>query len=138
VPVCAVGRVPCRSFAQIDTVKTRMQLQGQLGAARQYSNSIQALRVMAAEEGVASWFKGLSPALMRQATYGTVRYGAYEVIPRPLCHRSAGWSRHAHRPLTLFHGLSCSMLCEIRGDACASLTLDVVGCTCAYSRSRPF
>ena len=68
-----------QSAHQIDTVKTRMQLQGQLGAKRQYTNSFQALRVMAKEEGVASWFKGLSPALMRQATYGTVRYGAYEV-----------------------------------------------------------
>jgi hypothetical protein len=56
-----------------------MQLQGQLGATRVYTNSFQALGKMAVEEGYLSWFKGLSPALLRQATYGTVRYGAYEV-----------------------------------------------------------
>ena len=68
-------------FSQIDTVKTRLQLQGELGAKRQYTGMVHALRTIAAEEGLGGWFKGLSPALLRQATYGTIRYGAYEVHP---------------------------------------------------------
>ncbi len=67
---------------QIDTVKTRLQLSGELGAARQYTGMLDGLRTIAATEGLLGWFKGLSPALLRQATYGTIRYGAYEVRRR--------------------------------------------------------
>ena len=74
----------------IDVVKTRLQLQGlirlfggladwwisglvysrlfitgELGAARTYNNAFHALRVMWAQEGLASWWKGLTPALLR-------------------------------------------------------------------------
>lgn len=67
------------TVCQIDTVKTRLQLQGELGATRQYGGMLDALKKIAAEEGFSGWFKGISPALLRQATYGTIRYGAYEV-----------------------------------------------------------
>lgn len=60
-------------------MKTRLQLQGEAGAARKYTGIGDALSKIVAEEGVGGWFKGLSPALLRQATYGTIRYGAYEV-----------------------------------------------------------
>ena len=69
----------CATVCQIDTVKTRLQLQGELGATRQYGGMLDALKKIAAEEGFSGWFKGISPALLRQATYGTIRYGAYEV-----------------------------------------------------------
>jgi hypothetical protein len=64
----------------IDVVKTRLQIDGELGHKRQYTGSFNALRVMARTEGIGSWWKGISPAILRQATYGTIRYGAYEPI----------------------------------------------------------
>lgn len=95
----------------IDVVKTRMQLQGELGAARQYSGSLDALvkvpstqhththarartprllqqqcphpkpcltidsvaHQVARSEGVTALWKGVQPALLRQATYGSMR-----------------------------------------------------------------
>ncbi|KNC49084.1 carrier protein [Thecamonas trahens ATCC 50062] len=61
----------------IDVVKTRLQLQGELGATRAYTGVFDAVRTMARKEGIKALFGGLSPALLRQATYGSMRYGLY-------------------------------------------------------------
>jgi hypothetical protein len=50
-----------------DTVKTRMQLQGELGAARVYTSSINAAATIARTEGVTALWKGITPALLRQS-----------------------------------------------------------------------
>eukprot|EP00038_Savillea_parva_P001995 m.109160 g.109160 ORF g.109160 m.109160 type:complete len:309 (-) comp10687_c1_seq3:1246-2172(-) len=65
-----------------DTVKTRMQVQGELGAHRVYRHSLHAAVTIARSEGVAALWKGLGPALVRQSVYGTFRYGAYEPIKK--------------------------------------------------------
>ncbi len=36
------------------------------------------------EEGIRSLFNGISPALLRQATYGTIKIGLYHAIKRTL------------------------------------------------------
>ena len=64
----------------IDVVKVRMQLQGELGATRQYSSVTNAVPKIIRSEGVRGLFKGLQPALLRQATYGSIRMGIYEPI----------------------------------------------------------
>lgn len=64
----------------IDVVKTRLQLQGELGANRMYNGAFDAARKMYVTEGLKSWYKGITPALLRQATYGSLRYGLYEPI----------------------------------------------------------
>ena len=64
----------------IDVVKVRMQLQGELGAARQYSSVANAVPTIVRSEGARGLFKGLQPALLRQATYGSIRMGIYEPI----------------------------------------------------------
>lgn len=64
---------------QIDVAKTRMQILGQLGSGERPKNSVALLRQMEKTEGIGSWWKGMTPALLRQATYGTLRYGMYEV-----------------------------------------------------------
>ena len=68
----------------VDVVKTRLQLQGELGKQRAYKGSFHAAVTMARTEGVRSLFKGITPALLRQATYGTLRYGSYEPIKQAL------------------------------------------------------
>lgn len=64
----------------IDVVKTRMQLQGELGAAAKYKSSLQAFPTIVREEGLLALYKGVQPALLRQATYGSLRIGLYEPI----------------------------------------------------------
>ena len=85
----------------LDTVKTRMQLQGELGvrattppfaarpptappaqAKRVYNTAPEAFVAIARSEGAAGLFKGLPPALIRQSLYGTFRYGAYTPLVR--------------------------------------------------------
>lgn len=65
----------------IDTAKTRLQLQGQkigkTAETPQYRGMLNCWRRIAAEEGVAVLYRGLSPALLRQASYGTIKYGLY-------------------------------------------------------------
>jgi len=64
----------------MDTVKTRLQLQGELGSVRQYSGSFDAVGKIARNEGILAFWKGIAPALLRQATYGSMRYGFYTPI----------------------------------------------------------
>ena len=63
----------------IDVVKVRMQFSGS-NAGVEYKGSIDAARQIARNEGVGALFKGLKPALLRQATYGSMRYGLYTPI----------------------------------------------------------
>jgi hypothetical protein len=60
----------------IDVVKIRMQLQGKAGE-RQYSHAGQAVRHIYRSEGILAFTKGIKPALLRQATYGSLRIGLY-------------------------------------------------------------
>lgn len=64
----------------IDVVKVRMQLQGELGSAVKYKSSLSAFPTIVREEGFTALYKGVQPALLRQATYGAMRIGLYEPI----------------------------------------------------------
>jgi hypothetical protein len=64
----------------VDVTKVRLQLQGELGAQRIYKGFFDAVPKIARTEGVGALWKGLSPALLRQATYGSLRYGLYAPI----------------------------------------------------------
>ena len=76
VACCSAEVVTC----PIDVVKVRLQLQGELGAKRIYSGSFDAALKIFQTEGITALWKGISPALLRQATYGSLRYGSYEPI----------------------------------------------------------
>ncbi|KAJ3271772.1 hypothetical protein HDV01_006380 [Terramyces sp. JEL0728] len=58
----------------IDTIKTRLQLNGELA---QVSKSNVVMN-MIKEEGVFALWRGLTPSLLREASYSTIRMGLYE------------------------------------------------------------
>jgi len=68
----------------LDTAKTRQQLQGQESVGRvwgngnvRYRGTAHTISTIIRQEGVASIYRGLSPALVRQAVYGTIKFGLY-------------------------------------------------------------
>ncbi|XP_058467015.1 mitochondrial 2-oxoglutarate/malate carrier protein-like [Malaya genurostris] len=61
----------------LDLVKTRMQISGLGGAVKEYNNTFDAIAKIIRREGALALYKGLSAAIMRQATYTTTRLGVY-------------------------------------------------------------
>jgi len=61
----------------MDIVKTRMQLSGAGGGAREHKTAFHALVNISRKEGVLGLYNGLSAALLRQASYTTVRLGVF-------------------------------------------------------------
>eukprot|EP00929_Paragymnodinium_shiwhaense_P079816 TRINITY_DN41605_c0_g1_i1.p1 TRINITY_DN41605_c0_g1~~TRINITY_DN41605_c0_g1_i1.p1 ORF type:complete len:302 (+),score=71.55 TRINITY_DN41605_c0_g1_i1:61-966(+) len=60
----------------VDVVKTRLQMDG-ARQQRLYSGSMNCAAQLLRSEGPSAFFKGLTPALLRQSTYGSLRYGLY-------------------------------------------------------------
>lgn len=60
----------------LDVLKVRMQLQGEQGQ-RVYRHVGDAAIKIGRTEGWSAFFKGLKPAILRQATYGSLRVGLY-------------------------------------------------------------
>ncbi|KAL8595989.1 hypothetical protein ACOMHN_018301 [Nucella lapillus] len=75
----------CGTFP-IDTTKTRLQIQGQKIDARftdlKYRGMSHAFLRILREEGAVALYSGISPALLRQATYGTLKIGVYHTLKR--------------------------------------------------------
>jgi len=63
----------------VDVVKTRLQMDGS-GGVKMYNGALDCARKLSASEGPGALFKGLPPALVRQSTYGSLRYGLYGPI----------------------------------------------------------
>jgi len=72
----------------IDTAKTRLQVQGQVSneALRElrYRGMIHAIYRISREEGIRALYNGVKPAVLRQATYGTLKIGLYQGIKRTI------------------------------------------------------
>ncbi|GAB6019891.1 hypothetical protein CHUAL_001426 [Chamberlinius hualienensis] len=70
----------------IDTTKTRLQIQGQKNNASysevKYRGMLHALVRIANEEGLKALYSGIRPAVLRQATYGTIKIGVYYTAKR--------------------------------------------------------
>lgn len=70
----------------IDTTKTRLQVQGQqrdvLCQQSRYRGMTHALTHIAREEGVLALYGGIAPALLRQASYGTLKIGLYHYFKK--------------------------------------------------------
>jgi hypothetical protein len=114
----------------IDVTKTRLQLSGELGAATKYKGALDAVRTIVREEGLAALYKGVQPALLRQATYGSLRIGLYEPIKTALVEAlpvSGGPlpAPGAAAPPALLHKLLAGVLCGGMASAMCTPT-DVV------------
>jgi solute carrier family 25 protein 14/30 len=70
----------------IDTTKTRLQVQGQqrdvFCQQSRYRGMTHALMHIAREEGVRALYGGIAPALLRQASYGTLKIGLYHHLKK--------------------------------------------------------
>ncbi|CAH1104687.1 unnamed protein product [Psylliodes chrysocephalus] len=72
----------------IDTTKTRLQIQGQKldknHANLKYRGMVDCFIKIAKQEGFSSLYSGIWPAVLRQATYGTIKFGTYYTLKRIL------------------------------------------------------
>ncbi|CAF0874752.1 unnamed protein product [Didymodactylos carnosus] len=64
----------------IDVVKVRMQLQHELRGTIQYHGLLRGAIKIVQNEGLLTLWSGVEPALWREASYSTIRMGAYEPI----------------------------------------------------------
>lgn len=64
----------------LDLVKTRLQISGQGGTAKEFNGALDAISKIVKREGFSSLYKGLTAALLRQATYTTTRLGTYTFL----------------------------------------------------------
>lgn len=63
----------------LDLVKTRMQISGMGGAAKEFTSTFDAFTKILKREGFGI-YKGLDAGLLRQATYTTTRLGVYSAL----------------------------------------------------------
>ncbi|NXU81460.1 KMCP1 protein, partial [Oreotrochilus melanogaster] len=75
----------CGTFP-IDLTKTRLQVQGQLNDPKykeiRYRGMFHALVRICKEEGLKALYSGIAPAVLRQASYGTLKIGTYQSLKR--------------------------------------------------------
>ncbi|KAG8137714.1 putative Kidney mitochondrial carrier protein [Naja naja] len=75
----------CGTFP-IDLTKTRLQIQGQKNDAKhkdiRYRGMLHALVKIFREEGLKALYSGIAPAMLRQASYGTIKIGTYQSLKR--------------------------------------------------------
>ncbi|KAM6341741.1 kidney mitochondrial carrier protein 1 isoform 1-T1 [Podargus strigoides] len=75
----------CGTFP-IDLTKTRLQVQGQVNDAKykeiRYRGMLHALVRICREEGLKALYSGIAPAMLRQASYGTIKIGTYQSFKR--------------------------------------------------------
>lgn len=66
----------------IDTVKLRLQLQGAYAArdGPRYNGLVSGLYRVSRDEGIFALYYGISPAILRAATYSATRLGMYEPL----------------------------------------------------------
>ncbi|ALC45059.1 Bmcp [Drosophila busckii] len=70
----------------IDTTKTRLQIQGQkidqTFSKLRYTGMTDAFVKISKEEGLRALYSGIWPAVLRQATYGTIKFGTYYTLKK--------------------------------------------------------
>mmetsp|Transcript_32109 Transcript_32109/g.84782 ORF Transcript_32109/g.84782 Transcript_32109/m.84782 type:complete len:328 (-) Transcript_32109:179-1162(-) len=96
-----------------DVLKVRLQLQGQGGEARQYRNTLDAIGKITRQEGLMAFTKGLKPAVLRQLTYGSLRFGLYAQWKQVLGATAAKDSRDLLRKVSagVLSGGSAALVC---------------------------
>ncbi|GFR13190.1 kidney mitochondrial carrier protein 1 [Trichonephila clavata] len=102
----------------IDTTKIRLQVQGQVADARfkeiKYRGMTHALLRISKEEGIKALYSGIKPALLRQATYGTIKIGIYYSLKGVII-------KNPHDE-TLFKNVLCGITAGVIGSSIANPT----------------
>eukprot|EP01060_Flectonema_neradi_P004963 TRINITY_DN13289_c0_g1_i1.p1 TRINITY_DN13289_c0_g1~~TRINITY_DN13289_c0_g1_i1.p1 ORF type:complete len:285 (+),score=36.64 TRINITY_DN13289_c0_g1_i1:87-941(+) len=80
--LAGIGAITCMN--PVDVVKTRLQLQGEGGARKQYSGVLGTFRQVLRTEGVRGLYRGLSAAWLLQFSNVGTRFGGYAVIKKAL------------------------------------------------------
>ncbi|OBS79008.1 hypothetical protein A6R68_18618 [Neotoma lepida] len=101
----------------VDLTKTRLQVQGQSIDVRfkeiKYRGMFHALFRIYKEEGILALYSGIAPALLRQASYGTIKIGIYQSLKRLFVERL--------EDETLLINMICGVVSGIRMQAQGSL-----------------
>lgn len=108
----------CGTFP-IDTTKIRLQLQGQVDDTvykhSRYRGMFHAFTRIAHEEGFGALYKGIAPALLRQASYGTLKMGLYQRFKRLL-------SPHRNKEGSLPTNIMAGMMAGVISSSVANPT----------------
>lgn len=64
----------------LDTAKVRLQLQNTASGEKMYTNVFQCMGKIAKDEGVVSLWRGLTPGILRQMVFSSIRIGLYEPV----------------------------------------------------------
>ncbi|XP_002966666.2 mitochondrial substrate carrier family protein ucpB isoform X1 [Selaginella moellendorffii] len=104
----------------VNVVKVRMQLDGALSATqeRHYQGLLKGIVRVSKEEGISGLWRGTGAALLREASYSSIRMGLYEPLKRML-----GADNPSHTPLWI--KITAGSLAGVIGSAVANPT-DVV------------
>ncbi|XP_046961625.1 mitochondrial uncoupling protein Bmcp [Vanessa cardui] len=90
----------------IDTTKTRLQIQGQKIDPRhvelRYTGMVDCFVKTSKQEGIKALYCGIWPAVLRQATYGTIKFGTYYSLKQALAARRADGGANEHLPTNTF------------------------------------
>ncbi|KAL4608884.1 kidney mitochondrial carrier protein 1 isoform X2 [Arapaima gigas] len=107
----------CGTFP-IDLTKTRLQVQGQVGDMKyreiRYRGMLHALVRIGQEEGLKALYSGIAPALLRQASYGTIKIGTYQSFKRLLVEKP--------EDETLFMNVLCGIISGVISSSIANPT----------------
>lgn len=71
-------------FQPIDVVKTRLQVQGELGKTQitKYNGFGGGLMTIIKNESIGGLYKGIGASLLREGIYSTIRLGGYGTIEK--------------------------------------------------------
>ncbi|CAK1603637.1 unnamed protein product [Parnassius mnemosyne] len=90
----------------IDTTKTRLQIQGQKIDPRhvelRYTGMVDCFVKTSKQEGIKALYCGIWPAVLRQATYGTIKFGTYYSLKKVLAARRADGGSKEHLATNTF------------------------------------
>lgn len=102
----ASGMLATCVIQPIDMIKVRIQL-GQ-------GSAVQVTKNMLANEGIGTFYKGLSAGLLRQATYTTARLGSFKILTNKAVAANDG------KPLPLYQKALCGLTAGAIGASVGS------------------
>lgn len=108
----------------IDTTKTRLQIQGQKidqsFAELKYRGMTDAFVKISKQEGINALYSGIWPAVLRQATYGTIKFGTYYTLKKIATER--GWLLDKAGNESLWVNAGCATVAGAVSSAIANPT----------------